>query len=44
VRYRAAEALLKLPFLTREALHARVAQAGPEAVALLDKVAAREAA
>jgi len=44
VRYRAAEALLKLPFLTPDELHARVAQAGPEALAMLDKVAAREAA
>ena len=44
VRYRAAEALLKLPFLSRDALHARVAEAGPDALAMLDKVAAREAA
>jgi hypothetical protein len=44
VRYRAGEALLKLPFLARDELHARVAAAGTEALAMLAKVAAREAA
>jgi len=44
VRYRAAEALLKLPFLSRDALNARAAEVGPEALVMLDKVAARDAA
>ena len=44
VRYRAAEALLKLPFLTRDVLQARAQQAGAAAVAMIEKVAAREGA
>lgn len=44
VRYRAAEALLKLPFLQKDELYARASEAGPAALAVLDQVAAREAA
>ncbi len=44
VRYRAAEALLKLPFLKRDELESRVRQAGTAASEMLDHVAAKEAA
>jgi len=44
VRYRAAGALLKLPFLQREELELRAARAGAAAKAMLDGVAAKEAA
>lgn len=44
VRYRAAEALLKLPFLKKDELYARVREAGTAALAVLEQVAAREAA
>jgi HEAT repeat protein len=44
VRYRTAEALLKLPFLKKDELYARVREAGPAALAVLEHVAAREAA
>lgn len=40
VRYRAAEALLKLPFLQRDELARRVRAAGPAAQGLLERVAA----
>jgi len=43
VRYRAAGALLKLPFLPREELGPRAARAGAAAKAMLDAVAAKEA-
>ena len=44
VRYRAAEALLKLPFLKRDELEARVHEAGAAAQEMFDRVAAKEAA
>jgi HEAT repeat protein len=44
VRFRAAEALLKLPFLKRDELERRAAAHSPIALELVQRIAAKEAA